>query len=143
MRTAILIASTLCWFVTLDVPYALAELPILVVSNPAHPIKLDSEEIREVFLGVRTLVKDWRVVPLDQKIDSAIREDFYRTIAGKSPVEMKVYWAEQIFSGKAKAPSTVEDDQAVIKIIHSNLDAIGYVSGSTDTGKLNVILRLK
>lgn len=120
-----------------------ATAKILVISNLAHKVQLHEDLVKEVFLGTRTIADDWRFIPLDQEMSSPIREEFYLRIAGKTPTEMKIYWAEQIFSGKARAPRVAQGDQGVIHEVESNPNAIGYVTGSVDTSKVNVVLRLE
>ncbi|MBI4406148.1 MAG: hypothetical protein HY537_18460 [Deltaproteobacteria bacterium] len=117
--------------------------PILVVANPSLKTQLNKEDLKEIFLGNKTMVDSRRVIPVDQARTSKLRKEFYQFLVGKSPVEMNVYWAEQIFSGKARIPSVVPDDQAVIQYVSSNSDAIGYVSRSADTKNVTVLMLLQ
>jgi ABC-type phosphate transport system substrate-binding protein len=122
---------------------AWASVPTSVISNPSHKIHLSKDELKEIYLGLRKNIDDWRVVPLDQKDSSPIRDEFYKLIVGKDQVEMKIFRAEQIFSGKARSLPVFSDDQAVIQEVLNNPGAIGYVNASTDTSKVNVLLRIE
>lgn len=40
---------------------------------------------------------------------------------------MNVYWAELVFSGNARAPTALQNDQSVIDYLQTHPNAIGYV----------------
>lgn len=116
---------------------------ILIVTHPSHKIQISKEDLKYLYLGTKTMIEGWRVLPLDQSSSSTVRADFYGLLLGKDSTEMKIYWAEQIFSGKARAPKEVLNDEDVIQSILSNPDLIGYVSGSTNISQVNVAQKLE
>jgi ABC-type phosphate transport system substrate-binding protein len=116
---------------------------VSVISNPKLKVQLTKDEVKDIFLASQTMLLGHHLLLLDQEGLSAVRTEFYRQITGKDPTEMKIYWAEQIFSGRARAPQVLASDQNVIEAVLSNPDAIGYVSGSADTSKVNVVFKLQ
>jgi ABC-type phosphate transport system substrate-binding protein len=117
--------------------------PILAVSNSTHKVTLTKEELKNIYLGFQRSIDDWRISPLDQKESSPIRDEFYQSVTGKDPLQMKIFQGEQIFSGKARAHPVLADDPAVIQQVISDPNAIGYVNASTDTSKVNILLRIE
>ena len=134
--------SLLFLLVLLQSPtHALAE-EILVITNATKRVELSKEDCRDIFLGTKTLFEGWRPAPVDQDKTSALREQFYK-IMGFSPTQLKAYWAEQVFTGRARQPQLQFNNEAVIQKVLSDPNAIGYVSSGADTSKVNVALRLQ
>src|SRR5688572_4414675 len=94
---------------------AIAGDPVLVIVNPNAKAELNRDLLKDIFLGTKMNLDGRRVIPVDQDGGSLVREKFYHSLIGKGPTEMKVYWAEQVFSGKARAPRSLTNDQAVIQ----------------------------
>lgn len=109
---------------------SLAHAEVTVVVSPANPLKqLTIEQAAHLFLGKTTHFPDGspaRVIDLPE--GSAIRDAFYQKLVGKSPVNMKAYWAKMIFTGKGVPPKEVPDSMAVKRLITSNPAYIGYLS---------------
>ena len=68
------------------------------------------------------------VLPVDLLPGSAVREEFSKSIHGKTVAAVKSYWQQQIFSGRDVPPPEKASDREVLAYIEANPDAIGYVS---------------
>jgi len=68
------------------------------------------------------------VVPVDQSVQSPVREAFTREVLGDTILGVQSYWQQQIAAGK-KPPLTKASDAEVQDYIEKNPTAIGYVSG--------------
>ena len=120
-----------------------ASAEILVIANKAHNnVLLKQFEIQEIFLGKKKKIGNWKIDLIDQSTAKEIYQRFYKSLLNKNAAEIQAYWAELVFSGWAKAPQVVEDDQAVINYVSNNPNSLGYVSEKTELSKVSIIYRL-
>jgi hypothetical protein len=66
-------------------------------------------------------------VPVDLGDGSAERDQFYATVAGKTPAQIKAYWSKVIFTGRGQPPRVVQNSGAMRRYVAANMDAIGYI----------------
>jgi len=71
------------------------------------------------------------VVPIDQSLQSAVRERFSTEVLGRSTREVLGYWRMQISAG-VRPPQVKETDAEVLQFVAETEGAIGYVSPDTD-----------
>ena len=127
------------WF---SVSVALAQSTVAVVVNKDVPIeKVDAGQATQLFLRQVTTWSDGvRVQPVDLTQGNPLRAEFYSRITGRSPGQLRAYWARQAFTGMGvplREVATVED---VSRFIRSTPGAIGYVERrNIDTG-LKIVL---
>lgn len=111
----------------------------------AHPgIKIDgvtASDIAAIYLGeTSTLPGGIKAVPYDQPEDQSARSEFYSKAVKKDGAQLKAHWSRLIFTGKGKPPQVLYDSDETISTIKSTPGAIGYVSGSTNTQGVTVLL---
>ena len=127
------------WF---SVSAAMAQSTLAVVVNKDVPIeKVDAGQATQLFLRQVTTWSDGvRVQPVDLTQGNPLRAEFYSRITGRSPGQLRAYWARQAFTGMGvplREVATVED---VSRFILSTPGAIGYVERrNIDTG-LKIVL---
>lgn len=127
------------WF---SVSAAMAQSTLAVVVNKDVPIeKVDAGQATQLFLRQVTTWSDGvRVQPVDLTQGNPLRAEFYSRITGRSPGQLRAYWARQAFTGMGvplREVATVED---VSRFIRSTPGAIGYVERrNIDTG-LKIVL---
>lgn len=122
---------------------ALAEI-VVIVSAKSAATALTEEQASDVFLGKNsTLPGGGQAVPIDQSEGSALREQFYAKVAGKTSAQMKAYWSKQIFTGKGQAPKDAGDSAAVKVLVAGNPNIIGYVDKSAVDSTVKVLLTIK
>ena len=115
---------------------------LAVVVNKDVPVeKVDAGQATQLFLRQVTTWPDGvRVQPVDLTQGNPLRAEFYSRITGRSPGQLRAYWARQAFTGMGvplREVATVED---VSRFIRSTPGAIGYVERrNTDTG-LKIVL---
>ncbi|MGV3590542.1 MAG: phosphate ABC transporter substrate-binding protein [Gammaproteobacteria bacterium] len=125
MKISLLLLSA--WIMALNCDVASAEV-VAVVSAQSTITALSPAEIADIFLGKRArLPNGGTAVPIDQAEDSPEREAFYALYAGKTPVEMKMYWSKLIFTGRGQPPRQVRDAEAVKAAVAAQPNAIGYL----------------
>ena len=79
--------------------------------------------------------------PVDQAEGSAVRNEFYDKVADKSAAQMKAYWSQLTFTGKAQPPRKVSGDAAVKAALGENPAAIGYISDGAVDGSVKVVFK--
>lgn len=113
---------------------------VVVVSSKSAVSTLTGAQATDIFLGkTSTFPGGGQAVPIDQKEGSAIRDEFYTKVAGKSGAQVKAYWSKIIFSGKGQPPKEVADSAAVKKLIADNPNLIGYIDKSSVDGSVKTV----
>ena len=104
---------------------------VVVVSTKNAVGSLTADQVGDVFLGkITSLPGGASATPVDQAEGSALRDDFYNKVTGKSAAQMKAYWSKIIFTGKGQPPKEVADNAAVKKLVADSPSAIGYIDKS-------------
>ncbi|HSR95457.1 MAG TPA: hypothetical protein VLM79_00245 [Kofleriaceae bacterium] len=112
-----------------------------IIVHPENRVPaIDRAFLREVYLRKAT---DWPglgpVRPLDLARRFAVRERFAHEVLKKTAAQLKVYWNQQIFSGKGVPPPEAESTAAAVAYVLANPGAIAYLPADADPGKAKVI----
>jgi ABC-type phosphate transport system substrate-binding protein len=86
---------------------------------------------------------DMKIVPVDQIVNSKVRESFTKIIHEKSVAQIRAFWQQSVFSGKAVPPVEKASDQEVIDFVMQHKGAIGYVSSDANTSDVREIKIVK
>jgi ABC-type phosphate transport system substrate-binding protein len=101
--------------------------------------QLNDKEISRLFLGKMTQDEQGnKIVPVNHKVGSEVRNEFESKALKKSATQIKAYWSKQLFSGKGKPPKELLNDQDVIDIISKNKNAIGYINANSYKENANI-----
>jgi hypothetical protein len=110
----------------------------VIVNNGVGVSSLSKKAASDLFMK-KTL--KWQngasVVPVDQVAE--VREDFSKSIHGKSAAAVKSYWNQLVFSGRDVPPIEKTSDAEVIEFVRSTRGAIGYVSSTAAPDGVRVI----
>jgi ABC-type phosphate transport system substrate-binding protein len=111
------------------------------IANPSVKSNVTSvAELREVFTGATASLKDGsRVIPVTLKGGEAHAE-FLKVYVGKSDAAFRATWRTLLFSGEAGMPKLVNSDDEMVDYIARTPGAIGYVSESTKTSGVKVLI---
>ncbi len=123
----------LCLVVALTaVPATLAEEQVafqVVVHSDNPTDALTRTQLSRIFLKK---IQKWEhgleIQPVDQTLESPVRDSFSKEVHGRSAKSMRGYWQRQIFSGLAVPPIELQSDQDVLEHVRRNPAAVGYVS---------------
>jgi ABC-type phosphate transport system substrate-binding protein len=112
-----------------------------VVVNPSNPvIAVDRAFLREIYLRKAT---DWTgdgpIRPIELANRFSVRERFAHEVLKKTPAQLKIYWNQQIFSGKGVPPPEADSTAAAVAYVIANPGAIAYLPVDADPGKAKVI----
>jgi ABC-type phosphate transport system substrate-binding protein len=115
-----------------------------VVVHWTNPLStLNKDVVADIFLKKAVRWPDGReVVPVDQSLQSPVREAFTREVLGNTILGVQNYWQQQITAGR-KPPLTKGSDDEVQAYVEHNPSAIGYVSGDAKLKSAMKLLKLK
>jgi ABC-type phosphate transport system substrate-binding protein len=112
----------------------------MIVNQSNKLTALTANEVSDFFLMKKNKWSDnTKVIPVDLGSHSDVRESFSKRVHKKSIGQVRAYWQQSVFSGKATPPREMKSDQDVIDFVKSNIGAIGYISASTSTEGVRVI----
>jgi ABC-type phosphate transport system substrate-binding protein len=116
-----------------------ATADVVVVVSAKSPVgALSKAQVEDLFLGKTIRFPDGALaVAIDQAEGSAVRNEFYDKIVGKSAAQIKAYWSKIIFTGRGQPPPSVSSAVEMIKRISADPAAVGYI----DRGMLNDSVR--
>jgi len=121
-------------------PACASEL-VVVVSARSPVLALRPEQVAAIFLGQAPRFPDGvEAVPLDQRIGSPLRDDFYARVAGKTPALLKAYWSKMVFTGRGQPPAEATDSAAVRRRVAENPELIGYIDRSALDASVRSVL---
>jgi len=111
-----------------------------IIVNEANAVTtMPPSEIAQVFLKKRT---KWPsgvpVEPIDLPA-GPVRAAFSQEVLGREVSAIRMYWQQQIFSGRSTAPQEKPTDAAAIAYVKDNPGAIAYVSANAPTAGVKVV----
>ena len=112
-----------------------------VVVNSKNAVKsLTKKQVSDYFLKKKTKWSDGtKIIPVDLSSKSKVRTSFSKKIHKKSTVQVRAYWQQSVFSGKASPPSEKTSDAVVINYVKTHKGAIGYISSKTKASGVKVL----
>lgn len=119
-----------------------AQLVVIVSAKNANTA-MTSNNADKVFLGKVKLFPDATpAIPMDlPKSDD--RTAFYDKVTGKSPAQLKAYWAKVIFTGEGAPPKEVDSPESMVKLVAQNPNTVGYVDKAFVDKSVKVLLEVK
>jgi len=114
---------------------------VAVVSAKSTVTTLSKSQVTDIFLGRASRFPDGiQAVPIDLAEGSAVRDEFYARIIGKSPAQVKAFWSKIIFTGRGQPPKAVSNSIEMKKRIVENPAAIGYIEAQLVDNTVRVVL---
>jgi ABC-type phosphate transport system substrate-binding protein len=116
--------------------------PYKVIVNASNPVTwVKKSELAAMFLKK---ADSWPtgalVVPVDQPERAAVRQSFSRDVIGKPPAAVKSYWNQLVFSGRSVPPPEKLTDDEVINFVKNTPSAVGYISATTKSKGVKVLV---
>ncbi|MCK0155152.1 hypothetical protein MWU49_15665 [Alcanivorax sp. S6407] len=116
---------------------------VVVVVGKDSPISsLSESQLRQLYLEGSGRIGGTSVKALDLPEDNRARKEFYQEAVGKTPAQMKSYWARMIFTGRGAPPRMVSGNRAMQVMLENNPELIGYLPGDQVSSGLKVLYRL-
>jgi ABC-type phosphate transport system substrate-binding protein len=114
---------------------------VAVVSSKNPIVSLSKNQVADIFLGKTARFPDGSpAVPVDQTEGTALRNEFYLQLTGKSAAQLKAHWSKIIFTGRGQPPKVVANSGEIIKLLARNVNGIGYIEESMVDGSVKVVL---
>jgi len=123
-------------------PLQAQDKEFVVIVNAFNPfVTIKADDLSRIFLKkTATWSNGQAAQPVDQPEGSNLRRRFTSRVLNRDTGSVKSYWQQQVFSGKAVPPPTLESDAAVLEFVRQHPYAVGYVSASTPlTNEVRVI----
>lgn len=119
---------------------AQAEVVVVVAANsPVTAITKD--QAAQIFLNKSVkLPGGGSATPIDQAGGPA-RGEFYAKVTGKDEAQLKAYWAQLTFTGKAQRPKQAASAAEARKLVSASPGAIGYLAPADVDASVRVVLK--
>jgi ABC-type phosphate transport system substrate-binding protein len=112
---------------------------IVVANNGVKASEVSTDELRDVFDGDKSSLRDGsKVIPVTLK-GGAIHEAFLKQCVGKSDAAFRTSWRSLVFTGQGSMPKTVDSDAAMVDYVAATPGAIGYIDKETPHDKVKVL----
>ncbi|WIV97155.1 type 2 periplasmic-binding domain-containing protein [Kinneretia aquatilis] len=141
-RVALPMTALLALFwVTAPQP-ALAATELIVIAHKDVALdKISPERVTQIFLRQQQNWPDGQPIqPIDLREGTSLRRSFYDQVTGRSPGQLRAYWARQSFTGMGLPPRQVDSDEEVTRLVQNTPGAIGYVSRKPSGAGVKVLL---
>ena len=101
---------------------------IVVVSKDSTISTLTTGDAKIIFMGKKS---NWDsgapILVVYPPIKAPQRQDFEKTVLGKTPFEIEKYWVRFAIINNVQAPVTLASDDLVASTVAANANAIGVV----------------
>ncbi|WP_297147127.1 phosphate ABC transporter substrate-binding protein [Thermomonas sp.] len=115
---------------------------VVVMSSKSDVSALTKTQVAQIYMAKSDALPNGRVAkPIDQADGAAVRNEFYSKVAEKDAAQMKAYWSQLTFTGKAQPPRKVSGDAAVKAALADNPAAVGYISDGAVDGSVKVVFK--
>lgn len=135
----------LCCFVALTAPPMVSAQPaepasLRVVVHVSRDVDLAVRDLRAIFLKQRRFWSDGEpIVAINRDAGSRARESFSMRIFGEGSRRLAGYWNQRYFEAGEFPPSTLASDEAVLRFVAQNENAIGYVLADDVGVKVRIV----
>lgn len=118
---------------------------LVVIVNPLNTnTTITAETVARIYLGKADAFPDQSVVkPIGLTNESPLRKRFDQRVLGRTPGQLRSYWARQIFSGRGGPPRELASSMAVRDYVADNRHAIGYIDAREVNDHVRVVLTIK
>lgn len=119
-----------------------ARAELAIIGHPSLKVAgVSKAEMRDIYLDRTNAFSDGtRAEPVSQAAGSDTRNEFLGKVLDMDERELKSYWAKRMFTGRAKPPRSVGDDDDVRAWVASHPSAVGYIDGKDVDSSVKVLL---
>lgn len=112
---------------------ARAQDVIVVANKSVKSSDVSADELKDVFSGDKSSLKDGsHVTPVTLK-GGAVHEAFLKKFVGKNDAAFRTAWRSLVFTGQGSMPKTFDTEAALLEYVAATPGAIGYASGGAAT----------
>jgi hypothetical protein len=116
---------------------------IVIVCGRTSPItEMSRDQAERLYLGrLSALPSGAPVSPVDLPV-GAVREQFYHSLTGKNPNQIRAYWSRQVFAGRAAPPREAASVAEVRSLLAKYPDLVGYLPAGDVDVTMRVLLKV-
>jgi ABC-type phosphate transport system substrate-binding protein len=128
-------------FLTTLLVTSIAQAGVVAVVSPKNPVSaLSKDQLADIYLGnAKNFPGGGVATPVDLPESAAERQDFHKSVTGKSGTQFKAYWAKMVFSGRGVPPKEAASIAEVKSLIASNPGMVGYIDKSEVDSSVKVV----
>jgi hypothetical protein len=117
---------------------------IYVITHADTPLNgITKNQLFDLYMGRRNSIENsGQLYLIERDRNSMLREQFFRSIKGVPLPVVNAYWAKLVFTGKVKAPKTIEPESEVIRNVSLHRNSLAYVTDKPDVEMVKVLLVL-
>jgi len=116
---------------------------IVVITSKDTPIdKISKQELKNIYLKIKTFINGQRVIPVNLPADSPLRKIFQEKVLGMDNEQLNLYWNEMYFHG-VEPPIVLSSEEAVKKFVKKVKGAIGYIRKENVDSSLKIIFLIR
>jgi ABC-type phosphate transport system substrate-binding protein len=105
-----------------------AEPSLRVIVHPSRAERLSLEDLRAIYLKQKLFWNDGQpIIAINREAGSAVRERFSETVFAQSSRRLARYWNQRYFEAGEFPPATLASEEAVIRFVAGNRNAVAYV----------------
>ncbi|MEF2481785.1 hypothetical protein [Vibrio mimicus] len=110
---------------TLLSPLASSAELYVVASSQSPLMAIDRQELSALYLGRNRVVGNTYI---NQVLDRTgeVRQRFFLQVTNMQESQVNAYWAKLKFSGRLRAPESIQDEQEMVTKLEANPFSIGY-----------------
>lgn len=113
---------------------------VVVVSAKSSVGNLTRDQVGQIFLAKAVAFPNGETATPVDLSEGAAREEFYTKVTGKDQSQLKAYWSQLLFTGKAKRPKVMPGNDDVKKELAGNTNMIGYINKNAVDSSVKVVL---
>jgi len=116
---------------------------VQLIGHPTRAATLTRADVRAIYLKRRLLWGDGQpIIPINREAGSEARELFSEKIFGQDSRRLATYWNQRYFEAGEFPPATLASDEAVVRFVSENANAVGYVTTQSVSDAVAVLLVL-
>jgi ABC-type phosphate transport system substrate-binding protein len=120
-----------------------ADGPVTLIAHPTRATVLTKADVRAIYLKRKLLWSDGEpIIPINREAGSEARELFSERIFGQDSRRLASYWNQRYFEAGEFPPATLASDEAVVRFVSENRNAVGYVTTREISDSVAVLLVL-
>ena len=113
----------------------------LIVNNALAGTQISQKEARLIFT---MRLRQWSASNHTIKVfvlpdDSPLHGDFAKSVLGLFPYQLRRVWDRQLFSGTGQTPTTVSNEQEMLRRVASTPGAVGYAAKQPANPRVHVV----
>ena len=141
---ALVLATCLAFCLLLPLRLGAADPAVKLITHPSRAGRLSEAEVRAIYLKKRVFWDDGNpIIPINREAGSQPREIFSQRIFGQDSRRAATYWNQRYFEAGEFPPATLASEEAVIRFVAGNENAIGYLTLEEVTDSVSVVLVLR